>query len=341
MIYSSMMSPGCFSLPTILTFIAISVLALDLVLFDTLLPSGQVTKKLTHASANSSSCFRNEDRLFVCITSYNNPLRSGNLDLIIESLACLCTSSGMGIDVKLFITEFDHPYYPGQTLPRGLTIEQKWRDKELKHHFSGSCRPEMNFSLTRRTHTHYLYLEDDIIITSQNLEYLCLEFKHLDTTENSGFRPGLLRYEVKRVDSGTDVNVLKVLTDNSLCCPPQIDAVIELEGRSYIVPRNPYEASYFLTSKQLKMLSAETQYTSVLTSAKGLIREHHAGLWLSGLVTKVVPLDSFEKSLVLHISGNYVNNSLPSAEIYLKAATTYAGKPIALNQLGYEDGKMV
>ena len=89
------------------------------------------------------------------------------------------------------------------------------------------------------------------------------------------------------------------------------------------------------------MLSAETQYTSVLTSAQGLIREHHAGLWLSGLVTKVVPLDSFEKSLVLHISGNYVNDSLPSAEFYLKAATTYAGKPIALNQLGYEDGKMV
>jgi hypothetical protein len=79
----------------------------------------------------------------------------------------------------------------------------------------------------------------------------------------------------------------------------------------------------------------------VLTSAQGLNREHHAGLWLSGLVTKVVPRDSFGKSLVLHISGNHVNNSLPSAEIYVEAASTYAGEPIALNHLGYEDKKMV
>ena len=58
-------------------------------------------------------------------------------------------------------------------------------------------------------------------------------------------------------------------------------------------------------------------------------------------MTKVVPRDSFGKSLVLHISGNHVNNSLPSAEIYVEAASTYAGEPIALNHLGYEDKKMV
>jgi hypothetical protein len=66
------------------------------------------------------------------------------------------------------------------------------------------------------------------------------------------FPTGFTRYEVKKLDSRTDV---KVLTDNSQCCPPHIDAVVELEGRSYIVPHNPYEASYFVTAKQLKMLS--------------------------------------------------------------------------------------
>jgi len=242
----------------------------------------------------------------------------------------------MKIDVKLFITEFDQPYYPNPTLPKGLTIEQKWRDKELKHHFSGSCRPDMNISLSQRTHTHYLYLEDDIIVTARNLEYLCLEFKRLDENDISGFRPGLLRYEVKNLVSGKDVNVL---TDNSLCCPPQIDAVVELKGKSYMIPRNPYEASYFLTSEHLKKLSDKVSYTSELTSAQGLIREHHAGLWLSGGVTKIVPLENFEDSLVLHITGNYVNNSLPSADYYLEAVNEYSGEPITLKKLGYEDGK--
>ena len=79
------------------------------------------------------------------------------------------------------------------------------------------------------------------------------------------FPTGFTRYEVKKLDSRTDV---KVLTDNLQCCPPHIDAVVELEGRSYIVPHNPYEASYFVTAKQLKILSEETQYFSAHFSSR-------------------------------------------------------------------------
>ena len=58
-------------------------------------------------------------------------------------------------------------------------------------------------------------------------------------------------------------------------------------------------------------------------------------------MNKIVPLENFEDSLVLHITGNYVNNSLPSADYYLEAANEYSGEPISLKKLGYEDGKLL
>ena len=72
----------------------ITALALDLVLGDTTIQQLRESgpRGLTVELDNPSSCFSDEDRLFVCVTSFNNPSRSANLDLILDSLAGLCSA---------------------------------------------------------------------------------------------------------------------------------------------------------------------------------------------------------------------------------------------------------
>ena len=125
-----------------------------------------------------------------------------------------------------------------------------------------------------------------------------------------------------------------------MCCPPQIDRIIQVGHRKYVVPSNPYEALYFLPATHFKRFLAEHLarygygYAQDLsfTEGGGLIREHHAGFWMKNLVTKIVPIEHFEEFMVHHMSNNYVNNSLPSVEHYLNSAQNYDGNPISIGE---------
>ena len=293
--------------------------------------SSWLQAKPTSENITTRSCFSETDRILVCICSYGNSGRSGNLDDIFHALIHLNSISGARIEFVLYYSDFQRPYRFGETVPSGVEFVHKWVDENLGHHFSGSCRQDFNHSLDRAAHTHYLYVEDDINVTVQNLEYLCEEFNFLNRAGVTDYRPGLLRYE-----NFNPTN--RVLTDNSLCCPPQIDAVVDILGRKYIQPTNPYEALYFLPSGDFRRIlqrqfSKEgTTYTSSMQTAQGLVREHHAGLWMTGLVTKIVSVPRFEDALVHHSSDNYVGAiELPPVELYLKHAELYNGRPVSLH----------
>jgi len=96
------------------------------------------------------------------------------------------------------------------------------------------------------------------------------------------------RYGAHRPENGTR---------NSMDWPQtNIDRIIEVGERKYVVPTNPYEASYFLPATHFKRFLAQHLarhgygFAQDISSIKtGLIREHHAGLFKCSLLQKPCP----------------------------------------------------
>ena len=63
--------------------------------------------------------------------------------------------------------------------------------------------------------------------------------------------PGILRYET--LSNRSDAP--RFLPDNSLCCDPQIAYTLELQGRKYLAPHNPYMAMFLAPAADLDQVS--------------------------------------------------------------------------------------
>ena len=142
----------------------------------------------------------------------------------------------------------------------------------------------------------YGFAEHDILLGNNTMQAMCTEFNRLAGTR---YFPGTLRFERLH-----DHAQQRLLTDNSLCCPPQIRSVVTVNNHRYIVPYNPYQAMFFMPAADLNTTLSE--YSRRRGPAPGPNREHWSTFWLhSGLRQKVVPLDRYEAFLVEHQGGRY------------------------------------
>ena len=145
-------------------------------------------------------------------------------------------------------------------------------------------------------------------ITLNHLEVLCRQFKFLrgHNFEGKQLKPGLLRYEGENY-SLTDFWASHFSKGSN--------KVINIEGKLYLLPYNPYEALYFfpvdvfidLVELHKERKNYDLFAPRIIWEGK-LIREFHAGYWFKDFTAKVVPLEGLENFLVHHMPENYINN---------------------------------
>jgi hypothetical protein len=90
-------------------------------------------------------------------------------------------------------------------------------------------------------YTHFLYSEDDILVSRENLEYFCTELPHL---KKLGLYPGFLRVEWSSSQSrwvASDVNhMYGRIAENA----PRLKSSESGAQHSYICPTNAYQAMF-------------------------------------------------------------------------------------------------
>jgi hypothetical protein len=157
----------------------------------------------------------------------------------------------------------------------------------------------------KSNHTHFLYTEDDIMLTKKNLDY---RLHARAITKSTPFIPGFLRYDInaKGVAVSTDVVKRQSLSSH----------LLKFEETTFVSLKQPYQGMY-LMDKQLATEFLFSNASSPNTGQWG-IREKAA----QGLTFWRVPRGFHSRSIVglnqnmqihtdariHHLPNNYANN---------------------------------
>ena len=178
--------------------------------------------------------------MLACVASYGDKDPRA-INTLIASYKDAHDRFGMDVDVEVWVS--DKKYATFRTEWPGIDVRVRVGDDSLGHDFAGLCRTSAKPHLHTDDYTHYLVSENDINVTSSNMEALCREHRHLDRTGRDDLHPMLVRYEDLVDTSGV---FHRVVVDENYCNPPQVEKVEWHGGQRYVVPRNPYAAMFFL-----------------------------------------------------------------------------------------------
>ena len=191
--------------------------------------------------------------------------------------------------------------------PAGLTAQgsQCLRDSPQAREFASGA-----FALRFPPH------RNDLNITLAHLDHLCNEHAFLSGTD---LMPGLMR-----VDHGPGGG--RSLTDQASVHPL---ASVELDGRVYAIPRNPYSATWLLPLHRLACVLYQTKRQGLHwlrrrgLSAVGLEHggmEKYSGLWLNQWFVPAVALDvPRDTVLIHHLSDKYYGRMVDEEKWFLRA----------------------
>ena len=178
--------------------------------------------------------------MLACVASYGDKDPRA-INTLIANYKDAHDRFGMEVDVEVWVS--DKKYATFRTEWPGIKVRVRVGDDSLGHDFAGLCRTSAKPHLHTDDYTHYLVSENDINVTSSNMEALCREHRHLDRTGRDDLHPMLVRYE-DLVDTSGEFH--RVVVDENYCNPPQVKKVEWHGGQRYVVPRNPYAAMFFL-----------------------------------------------------------------------------------------------
>ncbi|MEQ8409953.1 MAG: hypothetical protein RIB52_00210 [Erythrobacter sp.] len=163
------------------------------------------------------------DRPKVKVTLVTNDLAIADEPLVRECGALL---NKKGFELTFDVAhDMDHPWH--------LTW---WHKPALRNFFARDERHERDL---------FMYIEDDIVVTRQNLHYF---ERFLPLTKRIGCLPGFLRFEKGPAGEriSPDFRGYQFIPD---------DHVIEIDGQKFVAPRFPYWAGFILDAE----LNAEYQ----------------------------------------------------------------------------------
>lgn len=311
-------------------------------------------RKPSFAASSSSSCLRGA-RILVAIACYGTQMQTWlELSIVLRSLRNLHALTRTRVQIMLDVTA-EPPHrllrqWQHWMQTHNVLVNLTKHSASIGEELSGAYRKYFWESLSERRYDYYMVVENDINVTMNNVEALCRESHYLAGTGN--LMPGLMRYEVERPSPedlpGADQRFLidaplffgRCLNHRLLICD-----VVKVRGRPYVIPVNPYQAMWFLSSKALR--SAIKMYTRIHRKPRAWLQdtrifkvsrtlEEHSYFWLNNaLIFKVVPLDNFLQHLVHHLSNKYVvpgeyipraippekcNASFPSVKQFLELA---------------------
>lgn len=146
----------------------------------------------------------------------------------------------------------------------------------------------------------FIYLEDDMLVTKENLETFLLENSKLPDNYVVGF----LRYEIK---NGT--RFLNELSKNQ-GAHSTIPHLMFINKRKYFQISNVHQGSFALEKRNLKRMITNGSYNVPMgTTLEDAASNFYYGVWPgtpNGLI-KVYPADSIDKLLIYHLSEKHTN----------------------------------
>ena len=130
--------------------------------------------------------------MLACVASYGDKDPRA-INTLIANYKDAHDRFGMDVDVEVWVS--DKKYATFRTEWPGIKVRVRVGDDSLGHDFAGLCRTSAKPHLHTDDYTHYLVSENDINVTSSNMEALCREHRHLDRTGRDDLHPMLVRYE--------------------------------------------------------------------------------------------------------------------------------------------------
>lgn len=160
--------------------------------------------------------------------------------------------------------------------------------------------------ITNAPYTHYLYSEDDILITSENIDYWLQSRQHLP----QNLIPAFARYEAgeDRELFFTDISrAIHFQTSHKLVTPKMI----------YVNLAQPYQASYFLDRELMTEFACSRAYYPDFgpwdireSAAQGMAFWRVPNGYSSRHVLGLDPDYTCAKgALIHHLANNYVGNA--------------------------------
>lgn len=305
-----------------------------------------------------SKCLGPEHKMLACVTSYGDKDPRA-INTLIANYADAHDRFGMDVDVVVWVSDSRYATFRTDWGP-GVNVHVSVGDGSLGHDFAGLCRETVRPHLHRDEYTHYLVSENDINVTSSNMEALCREHRHLNATGRDDLHPMLVRYE-DLVDKRGKYH--RVVVDENYCNPPQVKRVEWHGGQRYVVPRNPYAAMFFLPAERYRSYVSKLERGIAMLRLEdpahepwidsywtknvpygvdwypgGLVREWYSSFWFQGFTTAVIPMDTFGEMMVHHMDdGKYAaSGNLPEERAFVGAARRWRGVPTSVSDIGYE-----
>lgn len=257
-------------------------------------------------------------RILVCISAHYVPERIPYLDLVLNSIATWSVDYAKVVLVTNDETLMEEPAITSQ---QSRFSEKGW---ELTHHTCGGLDHPFNLTwghkpLIRRwldtaneETDYFLYLEDDLVISDDNINYLLTT---LPILKPHRLIPGFLRYEI--------VNERRFLVDLVEKQFKHRYKSLRVYGITYISPGNPYWAGFVLdkslaaeyvdsNSFDMERSASVTDWDVRERAAMGLTWENWPKGFRSRIVVPFAALRPDEVCLIWHSAQNYNDNSASS-----------------------------
>ena len=268
-------------------------------------------------------------RLLVGIPSYgDNPRTWALLSIVLQSLDHTRRTGGVQVEVGLDLT---HAPPPGLHMPEGLPVSVWRHSTSVKNALAGLYRQRFWVASAERRHDYYMMIDNDVNVTRESLEALCV---HSHRLAGTNLMPGLLRYETL----SDEPQATRYLLDHMLRSPPHISSVVRHGGVRYVAPHNPMQGSFFLPAARLACVMRKIErrggYGSDWRSFhhNGSL-EYYESLWLLPWLITVVPLRSAPRHMVHHLTDKYIRTTevtMVKPDAFLRAASNFSGRPMTL-----------
>lgn len=268
--------------------------------------------------------------LLVSTPSYGNDASAWRLLAVVLASLDDARRSGIRVQVELDLTHSPPPTF---RVPDGLPVTQYLHDPKVKLGLAGMYRPRFWAASGAARYDYYLMMDNDVNVTRDNLEVLCV---HSNRLAGTNLMPGLLRFETL----ADDVGAPRFLQDMALRSPPHISSVVHVRGEAYVVPHNPMQASWFLPRARLACVLRKLEQHGGWGS--DWQQFHHNGsleffesLWLMPWFVTVVPsnLRAAERHLVHHLTNKYTRRTdvtMAAPRVFFEAAANFSGRPITV-----------
>lgn len=171
----------------------------------------------------------------------------------------------------------------------------------------------------------FIYSENDILITEENIDVLAKHSKNLSKTN---LVPGFLRYEA---NNGKDKHLIDLHPNHAanripfyfatkyvISMLPEKTALalglhpiisnpnINIIGERYFEVQNLHQGSYMLTKEQLEKVVRSGNYLNEKKNYAGIREGAASNVYANCGITKVVSFDDLERSLIHHLPEKYI-----------------------------------